>query len=221
MKHPVHSFVFAAAVIAASVILYSYGQAQEYPSVKIFAYSHILTPNDILRDGPNGDRIALPENAFLIWVDKMPGARFMHPTAYILITTNDVYLIEGSWWPVLNGQRILYGKKNQPAVSSPCRIGAGGGAFVNLYIYPEELQPNDVLTEEMTGCRFPVNQDTFFAWIDMLPQAYFAHPVTYLIIQDDGAIIIADSQWWPNLNGKTILQKDAAAYSIPFPFVLE
>ena len=38
---------------------------------------------------------------------------FDHPTAYILISSHGVRVEQGMWWPVLNGRRILYGKRNR------------------------------------------------------------------------------------------------------------
>jgi hypothetical protein len=55
----------------------------------------------------------------LIWVDLYPNWRFAHPTLYILISGEESRIVEGEWWPVLNGERILYGVPSNYAIVSP------------------------------------------------------------------------------------------------------
>ena len=73
-----------------------------------------LKPADVLTDGPNGKRIPIEAETTLIWVDRMPGWRFMHPTEYILILAGKTEVIKGSWWPVLNNKSLLPVTRPQP-----------------------------------------------------------------------------------------------------------
>ena len=80
-------------------------------TVKVYAHPELITPKDKLSDGGKTP-IKIPANTLLYWVDLKPGYRFAHPTMYILVSANDeVTLVKGEWWPVLNGKKILY---NEP-----------------------------------------------------------------------------------------------------------
>lgn len=80
-------------------------------TVKVYAHPELISPKDKLTDGGKTP-IKLEANTLLYWVDLMPGYRFAHPTAYILVSADDkVTVVKGEWWPELNGKRILY---NEP-----------------------------------------------------------------------------------------------------------
>ena len=89
-----------------------------HDDINIYIFPHVLTPEDKLMDGP-GDPIDIKNNTLLVWVDLYPDMRFTHPTIYILISADGVRIVEGGWWPVLNGKPILYGSKNKLGVISP------------------------------------------------------------------------------------------------------
>lgn len=94
------------------------------PSIKVYTYPFQLTKMDVLIDGPptvGNIPFKLDSDTMLIWVDLMPEAHFMHPTAYLLISKTNTRIEKGGWWPVLNGQRILYGQ-NPIMVSSPFEV---------------------------------------------------------------------------------------------------
>ncbi len=81
-------------------------------TVHLYFYPHLLTPEDKLTDGApsaGNDPFEIRGNTSLIWIDLAPEARFVHPTAYLLVSDSDSCVKEGGWWPVLNGEKILYG----------------------------------------------------------------------------------------------------------------
>jgi hypothetical protein len=79
-------------------------------TVKVYAWPKLITPDDKLTDG-GFTPIKITENTLLYWVDLHPGMRFTHPTAYILVSADDeVRIVQGGWWPELNGKPILYGQ---------------------------------------------------------------------------------------------------------------
>ena len=90
--------------------------------IDVYTYPNLLKPGDILTDGDGGTAFEIFENTLLIWVDLYPPpADFAHPTIYVLISsTGEVRIEEGEWWPVLNGERILYGE--QSMVMSPLKL---------------------------------------------------------------------------------------------------
>ena len=78
----------------------------------VFVYPHKLTSKDVLlADGKNGKAIPIKSNSTLIWVDHNPGARFAHPTEFLLISEKGTQVIKGTWWPILNGKDLFRGEK--------------------------------------------------------------------------------------------------------------
>jgi hypothetical protein len=188
-------------------------------AVALYACAHVLDQGDRLQDGPEGEDLGLEGDTFLLWVDRAPGYRFTHPTAYILISEGGVRVVDGGWWPVLNGQRILYGKQNHASIVSPLEVGSASGDRILVHIYPEELVPGDVLADgdEVIGV---MSANTFFAWVDLLPDAFFTHPTVYVLVGSDGRILVHDGGWWPVLNGKTVLHGSMGTFAAEFPFSL-
>ncbi len=91
-------------------------------TINIHFYPHSLSPQDSLRDGSHGKIFYIQEDTFFIWVDLFPGMFFVHETAYIFITKENVRIERGSWWPELNGRTILYGQQNKTGILSPFKI---------------------------------------------------------------------------------------------------
>lgn len=93
--------------------------------IAIHVYPHELTSQDELTDGPLEALFKIYDNSQLVWVDFLPGAFFAHPTAYILISKENIHVEDGNWWPELNGHRILYGQQNKIGILSPITISNG------------------------------------------------------------------------------------------------
>jgi hypothetical protein len=90
--------------------------------IALHIYPHELDSQDRLSDGPEEGLFGLDDNCLLVWIDLLPGAFFAHPTAYVLISREGIRTEYGSWWPVLNGKRVLYGEPNKTAIISPFKI---------------------------------------------------------------------------------------------------
>ncbi len=91
------------------------------PAARVHVYPNALKTSDALTDGDNGKRIAFDGPTTLIWIDRMPGARFEHPTEYVLISGKETRVIKGGWWPVLNGKR-LFGDDAGTSVKMPISL---------------------------------------------------------------------------------------------------
>jgi hypothetical protein len=90
--------------------------------IDIHVYPHELSSLDRLTDGPWEQLFGLDDNCLLLWVDFLPDAFFAHPTACILISGESIRAEYGSWWPTLNGKRILYGEQNKIGIISPFKV---------------------------------------------------------------------------------------------------
>jgi hypothetical protein len=90
--------------------------------IEIHVYPHELTSQDRLTDGPLEKVFRLDDNCLLVWADFLPGAFFAHPTAYILISKENIWAENGLFWPELNGKKILYGQLNKTGIISPFKL---------------------------------------------------------------------------------------------------
>jgi hypothetical protein len=90
--------------------------------IDIHVYPHELTSLDRLTDGPTEQVFRIDDNCLLIWIDLLPDAYYVHPTAYVLISKESIRVEHGNWWPTLNGKRILYGQQNKTGIISPFKV---------------------------------------------------------------------------------------------------
>jgi hypothetical protein len=94
-------------------------------SVSIHIYPHELNSRDRLQDGPLERSFRIHDNSLFIWVDRLPGAFFAHPTAYILVSKKNIRVEDGIWWPELNGRKILHNESNRVGIISPFHVSHG------------------------------------------------------------------------------------------------
>ncbi|UCF37137.1 MAG: hypothetical protein JSU96_20505 [Acidobacteriota bacterium] len=99
----------------------------EAEPVNVHFYSEVLDPSNNLSDGTD-DPIPLESRTFLAWVDLHPGLFFTHQTAYLLIGADkSITVIDGGWWPELNGKTVLYNNQNKHGITSPFELRGGPG----------------------------------------------------------------------------------------------
>lgn len=185
----------------------------------VYFYPHVLNRQDQLQDGPDKRLIPIEGNTLLVWVDLEPEMRFVHRTQYILISKQGIRIIEGQWWPVLNGKMILYGEKEKYAILSPFNLNPNSYDNIDIYIYPHELYPFDRLVDGHSGKIIKIVDNTLLIWVDMLPLADFAHPTAYIMISKEYTYVEKGS-WWPELNGKKILYGELNKLGVISPFTL-
>lgn len=185
-------------------------------------YPHSLSPQDTLQDGPHGKNLDIREDTFLVWVDLFPGMFFAHETSYLLISKEGVRIEKGNWWPVLNGKMILHNEHGQYALLSPFElplISTDGfiGEKINIHVYPHELGSQDQLTDGPLEELFKIDSNCLLIWVDFLPGAFFAHPTAYVLVSRTNTRV-ENGNWWPTLNGKTILYGQPNKIGILSPF---
>jgi len=91
------------------------------------------------------------------------------------------------------------------------------------YIYPIELKKGDMVSDGKYGSSIKIESDTLFIWIDLMPDARFAHPTKYIFIRDhkDQPVLVHDGQWWPYLNGNSILYGSLNKSCLTSPYQLD
>ena len=97
------------------------------PAARVFVHPTPLTATDRLTDGLGGDvgkPIETEAGTVLVWIDRMPGARFDHPTEYVLISPKGTRVVPGNRRPVLNGKPVF--QENEPTkVTIPVAVPKG------------------------------------------------------------------------------------------------
>lgn len=88
---------------------------------KIFVHPERLTAADRLVDGPSGPAIEIRSETVLVWIDRMPDARYAHPTEYVLISAEGTRVVKGDWWPVVN-DRPLFREGKPPRPEFPLTV---------------------------------------------------------------------------------------------------
>ena len=215
-----------------AMILATPAIAQADPDVQIHAYPELLTPRDVLTDGDAGRPIRIDDNTLFLWVDLQPGARFTHPTAYVLISPTSVRVLDGGWWAVLNGRRLFIDGTETllrfPFEIRPRRLAARLSAHainpepILVYGHPFALRAGDVLEEgpvpSFTGA---INDEALLVWIDLHPTMRFVHDTYHLLVTSDPVgVKLIDGQGWPELNRRRILYGEHNDWGMFFPFDL-
>ena len=193
--------------------------------INVHFYPHALSPQDSLQDGPHGKKFNISEDVFLIWVDLFPDMFFAHKTAYIFITKDNVRIKRGNMWPVLNGKMILYNENNQYALVSPFELNLiSMDSYIDdkviIHVYPHILTSEDRLSDGPPENMFRIRDNCLLIWIDFMPRAYFAHPTAYILVSKENTRV-EHGDWWPTLNGKTILYGRQNKIGVISPFKIK
>ena len=190
--------------------------------INVHFYPHTLSPQDSLRDGPHGKKFYIQDETFFIWVDLYPDMFFVHDTAYIFITKDNVRIERGSLWPDFNRKMILHNEHGKYALISPFEMSSvSSDGYINdkiaIHVYPHVLTPRDKLTDGPLEESFKIHNNSQLIWIDFLPGAFFAHPTAYILISSEN-IRTEQGYFWPELNGKRILYGQQNKTGIISPF---
>lgn len=75
---------------------------------------------------------------------------------------------------------------------------------VLVYTYEKLLPPGAPLMDGDVK-KFKIDEYTWFTWVDLMPEAKFAHDTVYIFVTADGKVYTEPGQWWPELAGEIIL----------------
>jgi hypothetical protein len=87
-----------------------------------------------------------------------------------------------------------------------------------VHVYGEKLVAGDKLTDGPDGRPIRIMGEATLVWVDLAPDARYAHETEYLLITPRGTSV-SKGQWWPVLNGKPILRGEKPA-EVRFPIEL-
>jgi len=88
---------------------------------------------------------------------------------------------------------------------------------IKAYFYPHLMDAQDILQDGQSGKKFKLTKNTSLIWVDLAPDLFFAHKTVYILVSP-GKIRIKRGEWWPVLNGKTILYQENGQYAFISPF---
>ena len=97
----------------------------------------------------------------------------------------------------------------------------GPPSKARVYVYPEKLTAKDKLsfgpgTEQKQT--IPIKKEATLVYMDLAPDARFAHPTQCILISTEGAQVIK-GDWWLVLNGKPLF-RDGKDFKVNFPIDL-
>jgi len=71
----------------------------------------------------------------------------------------------------------------------------------------DPLPPGTLIVEDSgTAAKLNLNialeREMFFFYLDLAPQSFYAHPVKYILVDEEGNHEEYDAEWWPKIGGK-------------------
>lgn len=79
----------------------------------------------------------------------------------------------------------------------------------NCAFMPDEVLQAGDLVSSVDGSEYPVNEASWFVFVDDMPEAYYAHPVRYVFIEaQSGEVTVYDEQWPPLVNDIDLFDAD-------------
>jgi hypothetical protein len=94
-------------------------------------------------------------------------------------------------------------------------------AKAKVYVYPQKLTAKDKLSfgpSEEQKETIPIKEESTLAYVDLAPDARFAHPTQCVLISTDGAQVI-EGDWWLILNGMPLF-RDEKGFKVDCPISL-
>jgi hypothetical protein len=91
----------------------------------------------------------------------------------------------------------------------------GYPARAKVFVYPDKLTAQDKLSfgpGNEQKATIPIQGESTLVYVDLAPDARFAHPTQCILISTDGARVL-DGNWWLILNGKPLFRDGKAALS--------
>src|SRR5262249_40276284 len=90
-----------------------------------------------------------------------------------------------------------------------------------VYVYPKMLTAKDKLAfgPGKEGKEIPIKGESALIYVDLAPDARFAHGTECILISAEGAQVIKGS-WWLILNGEALFRGEEKDFKVDFPINL-
>jgi uncharacterized Zn-binding protein involved in type VI secretion len=112
----------------------------------------------------------------------------------------------------------LIGLTSSPLATEPDKSPT---SKAKVYVYPEKLTAKDKLSfgpGEEEKKTIPIKGETTLIYVDLMPDARFAHPTQCILISSDG-VKVHKGDWWLILNGKPLF-RNGKDFKVGFPIEL-
>jgi len=67
---------------------------------------------------------------------------------------------------------------------------------------PGAVIEEDAPTTTKASVKITLDRETYFFYLDLSPRTYYAHPVKYFLVEENGEYQQFDAQWWPKINNQ-------------------
>lgn len=97
----------------------------------------------------------------------------------------------------------------------------GPSVKAQVYVHPKKLTAEDKLSfgpDSDQKLLIPIKGETTLVYIDLAPDARFAHPTQCVLISADGTCVM-NGNWWLVLNGNPLF-REAKISQVGFPINL-
>jgi hypothetical protein len=88
-----------------------------------------------------------------------------------------------------------------------------------VFVYPVRLTGKDKLKDGNDGKVMEIKSETMLVWVDLMPDARFAHDTEYVLVSAEGSRVVK-GQWRPVLNGKELFHQSTQPSQVDFPVTL-
>jgi len=141
------------------------------------------------------------EASWFFFVDDVPGARWMHPCRWILVAENGgaVDITDEGWPPDFWDDMSLYYSLDSATQIVISAIMLGDLDTKKLHYSTNVIGAGQAVTNP-TGGNYTAPANSWFFFIDDLPEAFYAHDCRYVFIEVwGGADSVINEQWPPDI----------------------
>jgi len=168
-------------------------------SLLFYRYDSLITPADFIIAPKQA--FAPDDDSWFFFVDDAPGDRWAHPCRWIFVNSlnGDVTTIDESWPPENLDDFTLYYTRDLAVEKVISDIMFDSLESKDLYYTPGIIQAGRRITNPYGGS-YEAEKDSWFLFIDDLPEAFYAHDCRYVFVEIwGGDATVYDEQWPPEL----------------------
>jgi len=168
-------------------------------SLLFYRYDSLITPADFITGAKQA--FAPDDDSWFFFVDDAPGDRWAHPCRWIFANSlnGDVTIIDETWPPENLDDFTLYYTRDMAVEKVISDIMFDSLETKDLYYSPGIIQAGRRVTNPYGGS-YKAEKNSWFLFIDDLPEAFYAHDCRYVYIEIwGGDESVHDEQWPPEL----------------------
>jgi hypothetical protein len=109
----------------------------------------------------------------------------------------------------------------QPLAGQGDKGEQGPTSKAKIYVYPKKVTAKDKLSfgPGKDGKEIPIKGESTLIYVDLAPDARFAHGTQCILISTEGAQV-TKGNWWLMLNGEPLFRGEEKDYKVDFPITV-